>query len=544
MNKYVSDQSGIATLIALLLVAMLTLIGLAAISNSDDDIKIAGNELQEMRAFYAAESGLELAAAHLTNHYDSVNSPPSVLPAGTEDLNDCRLYFTVQDVGPSQIKRLTTGSLAGLHSMTKEFKVSSVGESQIENARVLLTQKYEVSLVPIFQFAVFYENDLEIAPGPHMTLGGRVHSNSGMFLQSGDGLDIDGFVTAAGSIYHGRKGPGGASDADVSIKDAYGDYQSMKDGLGWLDASESNWYDSSTARWLGRVQDAAHGQQKLQLPLSGASHDPHLLIERAATSKDSYENKATLKIVDGKAMAKVGGVWTDVTASLSAGGVLSHSDNLFYDGREATSVDATRLDVQKLYDSPYAPSNGVIYFADNTSDYPALRLENGNELDQGLTVASQNPVYTLGDFNSVNKKPAALIADAVTFLSSSWDDTKGALATSDRIPVATTVNAAFLTGNTETTDIDYNGGLENLPRFLEDWSGVKFTLRGSMVNLWNSRQAVSKWGGGYYSPPIRDWSYDVDFDDPSNLPPESPVVKVHSRTGWQQEFVGAIVEGT
>ena len=535
-----ANQSGIAALVAILMVAMLTLIGLAAVSNSDDEVAIAGNELQEMRAFYAAESGLELAAAHLTNHYDSMNAPPANLPVGKESLNDCVLYFTVKDDGPSKNKRLTSGSLAGLHSMTKAFAVTSVGESEIENARVLLTQSYEVSLVPIFQFAVFYENDLEIAPGPRMTLGGRVHTNSNMYLQSGDGLFVDGFVTAAGDIHHGRKGPGGLSDADVQIRDAFGDYQSMKDGAGWLESSDSHWYDSSSARWRGRVQDATHGQQALQLPLNGADNDPHRLIERAATSNDSYENKATFKIVDGKAQAKLGGVWTDVTASLTASGVITKSDNLFYDGREKTSVDATRLNIDKLYSSSYAPSNGVMYFSDKTSDFPALRLEGGEELKEGLTIASENPIYTLGDYNSKSKKPAALMADAVTFLSSTWDDTKGSLDKSVRIPTATTVNAAFLTGNTETTDANYNGGLENLPRFLEDWSNVKFSLRGSIVNLWNSRQAKGTWGGPYYSPPIRDWAYDIDFDDPSNLPPESPVVKVHNRTGWQQEYVGAL----
>ena len=42
MKRCVSNQSGIAALVALLLVAMLTLIGLAAVSNSDDEITIAG----------------------------------------------------------------------------------------------------------------------------------------------------------------------------------------------------------------------------------------------------------------------------------------------------------------------------------------------------------------------------------------------------------------------------------------------------------------------------------------------------------------------
>ena len=59
------SESGFATLIALIMVGMLTLIGLAALSTSDDEVTIAGNELQETRAFYAAEAGLEQAAAEL-----------------------------------------------------------------------------------------------------------------------------------------------------------------------------------------------------------------------------------------------------------------------------------------------------------------------------------------------------------------------------------------------------------------------------------------------------------------------------------------------
>jgi len=130
------------------------------------------------------------------------------------------------------------------------------------------------------------------------------------------------------------------------------------------------------------------------------------------------------------------------------------------------------------------------------------------------------------------------MADAVTFLSDNWEDTKGANPKGDRLACNTTVNASYLTGNTETTASNYNGGFENLPRFLETWSGKDFTWSGSAVNLWNSEQADGLWNGTYYSPPIRDWSYDTDLDDPNNHPPETPTVRVFQRTGWRQEFVG------
>ncbi|MBU0984345.1 MAG: hypothetical protein KKA42_10780, partial [candidate division Zixibacteria bacterium] len=289
--------------------------------------------------------------------------------------------------------------------------------------------------------------------------------------------------------------------------------------------------------------DGAHGQTELNLPLTNAA-DPHTLIERAAGNPDSYENKASLSIVDGVAWRRqADGTWQDVTAGMVADGVLSYTPNQFRDQREGQDVDCTELDIAAMYDHGYAPLNGVVYFSDDISagtEWPALRVVNGQELDAGLTIASENPLYTLGDFNTINKQPAALMGDAVSFLSNSWDDSRSNLSKWDRYATETTVNASYLTGNTETTSSNYNGGFENLPRFLEVWSGTPFNWTGSAVNLWNSEQAYGDWGGSYYSPPIRNWAYDTDLDDPNKLPPETPVVRVFQRTGWRQEDVSYV----
>jgi len=547
MKRHIlKSERGVATLIALLMMGMLLLIGLAALSTSDDEVTIAGNEMQEMKAFYAAEAGLEKATAILQTYYDSTGAPPSVMPSGNEELNDCIVAYSVQDSGPVEQRPLTQGSLAGLNAQVKSFAANSIGVSPIDGSKVEMSVSFESALVPIFQFAVFYGNDLEIAPGPDMSLIGRVHSNGDMWIQANSTLNMDSYVTASGNIHHGRKGAGGVATGDVLIKDATGNYVTMKDGADWLDADDSHWYDSSVARWGGRVQDASHGQQSLNVPLTN-SDDPHKLIERADGNPDSYENLATLIIKDGTVVRKqADGSWVDVTAAMVADGTLSYNTNQFYDQRESEYVDITDLDIGKMYDNGYAPTNGVIYFADDMgpAEWPALRVKNGAELDAGLTIASENPLYTAGDFNSTNKKPAALMADAVTFLSGAWDDSKGANLKSDRIADAITVNASYLTGNIETTSTNYNGGFENLPRFLEVWSGKNFTWSGSAVNLWYSQQADGNWSGTYYSPPIRDWSYDTDLDNPDNHPPETPTVRVFQRTGWRQEFVGFVSNDT
>ena len=78
-----------------------------------------------------------------------------------------------------------------------------------------------------------------------------------------------------------------------------------------------------------------------------------------------------------------GGNWVDVTADMTAKGIITYSADKFYDGREAKNVDVTDLDMDKLYDEGYAPRNGIIYFSDDiagSSEYTALRLKNGSEL--------------------------------------------------------------------------------------------------------------------------------------------------------------------
>jgi len=536
MSTYlIHNNRGMATFIALILMIMLTLVGLAALKLADDEISIAGNEMNEMNAFYAAEGGLEQAAAAMQTQYESTGVPPTILPSGSLTINNQVVAYQTTDNGAAAQDVLTQGTLAGLHALVKTFTIQSTGTSTVDHAQVTLVQKWECALVPLFQFAVFYGNDLEIAPGPDMTLIGRVHSNGNLWLQAGSNLYMDSYVTCSGNLLHGRKGAGGVSTGNVFVKDPDGNYQNMKNADGsFLTSASANWYDTASTRWGGRVQDSAFGQDELNLPLTNAG-DPHKIIERAAGNTDSYENLADLRIIDGQCEARIGAAWVNINALLPANTITTTT---FYDGREGTNVNATNIDMSLLKTSTYFPTSGVVYFSDSRTGFDAARLTNGSDIGQPISFFCENPVYVEGDFNSVNKQPAAIAGDAVTFLSNNWDDSKSALSKSNRIATQTTVNASVMTGNTNTTSSNYNGGLENLPRFLEVWSGVKFIYTGSLVNLWNSQHATGDWNGTYYSPPIREWSYDIDLDDPNKLPPETPTVRVFQRTGWQQADIG------
>ena len=547
-QKTITESRGSVTFIAVMMMVMLTMIGVAALKLANDEVTIAGNQMNETLAFYAAESGLERASAALQTYYEEHGTPPKTFPAGNEKLTDATSAYVAGADGAAEMRKLSQGSLSGLNGLVQTYTIKSIGTSLIDAGQVTLTQSFEVALVPIFQFAVFYHEDLWSQPIFDLDITGRVHINGDMYLQNsgvGKTLAFRDRVTSSGSIYHGL--PSGSNDnGDVGFYDTFGIYQSMKQDGQWLDASDSDWYDSASVRWGGKVQDQAFGQDKLELPMA-SGNDPHKLIERAdGGNSDSYENKATLKIIDGSAYVKVGSVWQDVTALMTTAGIITGDASVaFYDAHEKKNVRNTQIDMDMLVNSSYFPANGVIYISDQRSgtDLNGTTLVKGKEIGNPLTIACENPLYIQGDFNTTNKQPVASLSDAVTFLSNSWNPADSKLSYTNRKASITTANIAFVTGDLVPTNSNYGGGLENLPRFLEDWNGTDFVYSGSMIEGWRSEQAIGNWryiqsSDAYYSAPTRKWSFDTDFEDPAKLPPHSPTIQLFQRTGWNQENVG------
>ncbi|OGC96476.1 MAG: hypothetical protein A2W25_14915 [candidate division Zixibacteria bacterium RBG_16_53_22] len=543
-NKAGNDK-GVVLVVVMLLLLMLSLIGIASITTSTSDMTVAGNELNQTGAFYAAESGIEKAAAAIVTSFETNGTPPSPLPSGSQTQGAYQYsYSTVADGSPVQMT-LADGAYRGLYGLVRKYNITSTGLDNSGESSVTLKMAMQDALIPLFQFAVFYQNDLEFSPSTVMTLGGRVHANGEVFLQSSGGLNINSYLTAAGNIHHGPKAGSGLGSlaGDVLIMDKNGAYQNMKNNDGtWLDASSAGWVNSSLSRWSGLVEDDAHGITQLEMPVvtDGPATD---LIDRGAGNNDSFELKAGLKFVDGQVYyLSAPGTWTNVTAAMIAQGVITA--RTFYDAREAQDVYSLDIDVQRLTASGYYPSNGVIY-----ASVPAVsgvisgvRLRNATTLPRATTFATDNPLYTVGNFNTVTKKPAAIMADAVTVLSSSWDDSRSTQPLGSRGASATQLNASFITGTTETGQDGhaYNGGLENSLRLLESWNNVTMTWRGSAVSLWYSRQATGVWSyGNYYIAPTRDWAFDIDLLNIANLPPGTPMVNIVQRTQWYQIFAAA-----
>lgn len=199
------------------------------------------------------------------------------------------------------------------------------------------------------------------------------------------------------------------------------------------------------------------------------------------------------------------------------------------------------------------PRPGPLLYASNEtqgSDPGVIRLENGALLpgngvsSAGFTVATDDPIYVQGDYNTqdwagTDEIAKALVAgDALSILSNAWDDANSAKSKSNRIASETTTNLVALNGivpsGTDPGDgLSYSGGVENYFRYLEKWSGKNHIFNGSIINLWESQQATGLWGGGsIYSPPGRVWSWDTALGGISG-PPGSPVTVQLLRSNWK-----------
>jgi hypothetical protein len=212
---------------------------------------------------------------------------------------------------------------------------------------------------------------------------------------------------------------------------------------------------------------------------------------------------------------------------------------------------------------------------------------------KGLTIASENMVYVWGNYNTTGvssipaggstlndgtgytgpQVPASIACDALFPLSKTWfdgvsalypegssnsaaqlgDDYRRADANLPDITQSTAVRAAVLAGmnksvsngfpGRDATGSRVSGGAINFPRFLEIWNlngnTTPWNYAGSFVPLFNSTQAVSPWENNtsvIYMPPRRNWSFDITFRNPNQIPPGTPYFQYVAVTSFRQKL--------
>ncbi len=565
VTRVLRCQRGAALVLCFVSLLLLSIMGLGLLAVAASDFAVARNWADYSAAFYAAEAGLETGRAGLWALLSSTPSPSDSdlagLTASPPTFSNPALSFSLFQVQRGRTPApytyamvLASGPWAGLQGLVTPYLVRSTVTST-SGARADLTQGVQYVGVPLFQFGVFYGRgvDLEIAPGPPMTINGRIHANSNIYVGTGATLQFNSYMTTSGNIYRQLKSSSALPwGNNPTILDAAGTSHALNfDHLyqsGFTSTwTPAQWQTQALSTFGGMVKDSAMGITDIVPPIPALFNNPsnpdqiaHELIEMPqagdspALAAAKLYNQAGLRIVNGSVTNLAG-----LPVSLPLGALTT---NTFYDGREGHNMTVIDVNVGLLSTAGLMPANGILYLGDTSgSNSQGFRLVNGASLpSQGLTVASQNPMYVRGDYNTVNKVPAAVLGDAITVLSNNWSpnnsDAKGNQVVGNRPATTTTVNTAFALAHSTESSLTNggNGQLENLIRFLEDWNGQSINYNGSLVALWHSQRATGAWQqpGAYYNAPIRNWTYDTLFN--TSPPPGTPQAVLITRGAWRQ----------
>lgn len=508
-------------------------------------------QMQFLKSYHAADFEDQMAAIQPPIIRDAAHTPPEYWYEFTQ-FSAVKIFEGRESIATGRWKGLSLNRLRYQITVTA-LKHGNTAD-RIQHGGVTLRETVELTYIPLYLFAIFYDPMMEIAPGAAMTVNGRVHANHDAYIMSLNGLDFRAPVTVAGNVYHGRAPNSGQSNSDAEVRFTNDANQllSMKrstgDSDGWLTHTDEDWASAATSRWGNGLADSAQGVHPLSLPLPDTI-DSHDVIERSdsddpqSLKDEKFENKAGLKIVvqSNGTIKGYNAAGTEVSLSYKSGGKTYYvaAMTTFYDAREGKTVNSVDVDLSKLIASGKSPSNGIVYVANEKSgnNMDAVRLVNGSTLPSstsgGFTVASENPVYVKGNYNTNSQKLAMIAADAITILSNAWNDANSGGPKSGRNANATTVNSVCMQGIVSTGNNHYSGGVENYFRLLENWSGIEYKFSGSIINMWESEIATGVWNNNdYYNPPNRNWSWDTSLGGAAG-PPGAPSVIEIRRTGWE-----------
>ena len=209
-----------ALLVTLMVMAVLAVLIAAFQTITMHEISNSRGTVKSSKGFLAAEAGLNIRAEEIRQIFVDFNLPSGTSPGtvqpcegtnrGTGDFR-CKEYSVnarnvdtyVTSAGSAVTRTIPADELyGGLTAQEYRYTVRSEAYDNRGMPEALLELNFMSRLVPLFQFIAFYENDLEILPGPNMNLNGPVHTNGNLYLNSsGNTLTINGQVSAAGSTF-------------------------------------------------------------------------------------------------------------------------------------------------------------------------------------------------------------------------------------------------------------------------------------------------------------------------------------------------------
>ena len=410
-NDEMNNQRGTAVVIALLVMALLMGFVVLALSRTTTETLATANDAAESRAFSAAEASLENMTVNFDKKFEQKLTPT------TQDISDVETApisgfpnYTfenhVTQLGDPQIVVVTGERLQGLSALRQAWEVSTTATDLRTGVTVKLRRQFFNDEVPIFQFGIFYDDDLEFHSGPRFDFGGRVHSNRNLFLKAQTGLYFSSKVSAVGQIVTDvmRNGDswnswgGGDKQGNIFVK-SNGNYIQLKHDMGSALNGTSNGanlfaFDSdmppvyANAGW--NSYKATFGgnllsdQPRLDLPLAidtrqrGGQADYIELIKRGKNLGDFFKNSSG-NVVAVTAADVDSPVTTKERYTNKSGIRVSLADTKQGLPGCAAATGTTRCGVQ--LDGMVSGAKG--YIPEKMADYHQATRINGDRFDRG-----------------------------------------------------------------------------------------------------------------------------------------------------------------
>lgn len=337
------NERGAALATALVVLSLLATISMTVLAVVTHESRIAGSDLQRTQTFYAAAAGMEKMTSDFCALFAKTSRPsPSDLAAITTsypaELVSEGFIFTKPDGTPGQDLRIDsgvptgtvtipTGPFSGLIASVTPYLLDTTATQASTGIQVRLQRKINNYLVPIFQFGMFSNDDLEVHPGPPFAFNGRVHANGNLYISGS--MTFLSKVTTANELVVDVLRNGNTHDQAMSVQvgatnvpltqgsvfngpNIAGTTQGM---AGYFPTSPSgtfngNWTTNSVAaatgtanRFGGQVLTQETGATKLLLPMQIDGNQTREIIKRdmphdsLILNESRYHSKAELRIL-------------------------------------------------------------------------------------------------------------------------------------------------------------------------------------------------------------------------------------------------------
>ena len=344
-----ASERGAALATSILLLGMLGAIAITVLAVVSKEAKIAGSDVKRTQAFYAAAAGIEKMTTDFSGLFQVTsrpnaaqlltiqNSPPPELLAegytmdqliGLDDAALTSMRLT-QGITNGSYPRVTIpgGPFNGLSASVAPYVLSSQATAA-DGTQVALTRQMNNYLIPIFQFGIFGNDDIELHPGPAFSFNGRVHANGNIYV-NGNLSFLAKVTTANELVYDVLRNGVARTGANVAVQVGAVrvplTMSSMSSGPNIVGATigqrgyfpgspngsvNSSWDSTSIGpatgaanQFGGQVQTRTTGGTALVLPMQLTGSSTREIIKRRTPSdpqvvRDSrYHSKAQIRIL-------------------------------------------------------------------------------------------------------------------------------------------------------------------------------------------------------------------------------------------------------